>query len=162
MLCLGPNKSLSSPRLKLMAQGMAQYTDVQSRVWYHSAIQAPPLSVNELKPRKCQLAIYLNACLRMRFCWTHWSIASCCAISAGMDHSLYKKLCFFKIGYSRPLFCLFLSFQTNFTILTTNKCEKCPSSIRCSAVFVAQLVERSLPKAEISGSNPVIGTFYLL
>ena len=73
-----------------------------------------------------------------------------------------KKLCFFKIGYSRPLFCLFLSFQTNFTILTTNKCEKCPSSIRCSAVFVAQLVERSLPKAEISGSNPVIGTFYLL
>ena len=25
-----------------MAQGMAQCTDDQSRVWYHSAIQAPP------------------------------------------------------------------------------------------------------------------------
>ena len=41
MLCLGRKKSLSSPRLQLMAQGMAQCTDDQSRVWYHSAIQAP-------------------------------------------------------------------------------------------------------------------------
>ena len=41
MLCLGPKKSLSSPRLKLMAQGMVQCTKDQSRVWYHSAIQAP-------------------------------------------------------------------------------------------------------------------------
>ena len=30
----------------------------------------------------------------------------------------------------RPLFRLFSSFQTNNTIFTTNKCEKCPSSIR--------------------------------
>ena len=32
-----------------------------------------------------------------------------------------------------PLFRLFLSFQTNITILTTNQCEKmsCPSIIRC-------------------------------
>ena len=36
-----------------------------------------------------------------------------------------------KMGHLRPLFRLFLSFQTNFTIFTTNKCEKCPSSIRC-------------------------------
>ena len=36
MLCLGPKKSLSSPRLKLTAQGMVQCTNVQS-----SAIQAP-------------------------------------------------------------------------------------------------------------------------
>ena len=28
-------------RLKLMAQGMVQHADVQSQVWYHSAIQAP-------------------------------------------------------------------------------------------------------------------------
>ena len=41
MLCLGPKKSLLSPRLKLMAQGMVQRTDDQSQVWYHSAIQAP-------------------------------------------------------------------------------------------------------------------------
>ena len=33
--------SLSSPRLKLMAQGMVQTINVQSQVWYHSAIQAP-------------------------------------------------------------------------------------------------------------------------
>ena len=30
----------------------------------------------------------------------------------------------------KTLFRLFLSFQTNITIFTTNKCEKCPSSIR--------------------------------
>ena len=41
MLCLGPKKSLSSLRLELMAQGMAQCTDDQSQVWYHLAIQAP-------------------------------------------------------------------------------------------------------------------------
>ena len=41
MLCLGLNKSLSSPRLELTAQCMVQYTDDQSQVWYHSAIQAP-------------------------------------------------------------------------------------------------------------------------
>ena len=37
----------------------------------------------------------------------------------------------FLMGHPRPLFHLFSSFQTNFTIFTTNKCEKCPSSIRC-------------------------------
>ena len=37
MLFLGPIKSLSSPRCKLMAQ----HYNVQSRVWFHSAIQAP-------------------------------------------------------------------------------------------------------------------------
>ena len=41
MLCLGPTKSLSSLRLELTAQGMVQCTDDQSRVWYHSAMQAP-------------------------------------------------------------------------------------------------------------------------
>ena len=34
-----------------------------------------------------------------------------------------------KMGYPRLLFRLFSSFQTRITILTTNKCEKCPSSI---------------------------------
>ena len=40
LLCLGLKKSLSSLRLKLMAQGMAQCTDDPNQVWYHSAIQA--------------------------------------------------------------------------------------------------------------------------
>ena len=37
---------------------------------------------------------------------------------------------FHKMGQPRPLFHFFSSFQTNITILTTNKCDKCPSSIR--------------------------------
>ena len=45
MLYLGMKKSFSSPRLKLTAQGMAQCTNDKSRVWYHSAIQAPQLIV---------------------------------------------------------------------------------------------------------------------
>ena len=32
MLCLGPKKSLLSPRLELTAQGMAQCTDDKSQV----------------------------------------------------------------------------------------------------------------------------------
>ena len=32
---LGSKKSLSSLRLELTAQGMAQHTNVQSQVWYH-------------------------------------------------------------------------------------------------------------------------------
>ena len=32
MLCLGPKKSFSSPRLELMAQGMALCTNDKSRV----------------------------------------------------------------------------------------------------------------------------------
>ena len=35
------------------------------------------------------------------------------------------------MGIPRTLFNLFSSFQTQFTIFTTNKFEKCPSSIRC-------------------------------
>ena len=35
MLCFGMKKSLLSPRLELMAQGMAQYTADMSQVWYH-------------------------------------------------------------------------------------------------------------------------------
>ena len=50
----------------------------------------------------------------------------------------WNKLCsnlengyfFKKNGPIRALFHLFPSFQTNVTILTTNKCEKCPPSIR--------------------------------
>ena len=41
MLFLGPKKSLLSLRLELTAQGMMQYTDDLSQVWYHPAIHAP-------------------------------------------------------------------------------------------------------------------------
>ena len=34
------------------------------------------------------------------------------------------RICFFLMGQPRPLFRLYLSFQTNITILTTNKWEK--------------------------------------
>ena len=40
---LGSKKSLLSPRLELMVQCMAQCNNVQSQLWYHSAIQAPQL-----------------------------------------------------------------------------------------------------------------------
>ena len=38
---------------------------------------------------------------------------------------------FVKMGQPRPLFHLSSSFQTHIIICTTNKCEKCPSSIWC-------------------------------
>ena len=45
---------------------------------------------------------------------------------------IYDQLHFFILGQPRPLFYLFSSFQTHIiTIFTTNKREKCPSSIRC-------------------------------
>ena len=45
--------------------------------------------------------------------------------------SVLYTMFFLKMGNPRPLFRLFSSFQANITILKTNKCEKCPSSIRC-------------------------------
>ena len=38
--------------------------------------------------------------------------------------------CLFLMIQPQPLFRLFSSFQTHITILTTNKCEKCPSIVR--------------------------------
>ena len=35
------------------------------------------------------------------------------------------------MDHPRPLFHLFSSFQTNITTFTTNKCQKCPSSLWC-------------------------------
>ena len=71
MLCLGLKKSLSSPRLKLTAQGMAQCTNDQSLVWYHSAIRAPP---NEL-------LLYLDICwwdcfLDNHSSLSHWTVSN--------------------------------------------------------------------------------------
>ena len=44
---------------------------------------------------------------------------------------VFSKQLTLKMGHPRPLFRSFSSFQTNITIFTTNKCEKCPSSILC-------------------------------
>ena len=48
MMCLGPIKSLLLLRCKLTAQGMADHTNVQSRVLYHSAIRVPFKIANHL------------------------------------------------------------------------------------------------------------------
>ena len=60
---MGPKKSLSSPWLEVTAQDMAQYTDDQSRVWHHSAIQAPQIlgkinRHNELLHNKVITSLY--------------------------------------------------------------------------------------------------------
>ena len=44
--------------------------------------------------------------------------------------TLAKKI-FFLNGHSQPLYVYFPLFNTNITTFTTNKCEKCTSSIRC-------------------------------
>ena len=54
--------------------------------------------------------------------------------------------CFFKkMGQPGLFFVYFRSYQTNFTIFTTNNCEKCPSSIRRRESNPRPLVRESLP-----------------
>ena len=67
------------------------------------------------------------------------------------------KYCFFKkIGQPRPLFHLFSSFQTQITIFTTNKCEKCPSSIRCRDSNTQPLAHESPPITTRPGLLPTV------
>ena len=54
-------------------------------------------------------------------------------------------LYFFKWAIPGLFFVYFRSFQTNFTIFTTNKCEKCPSSIRRRESNPQPLERESLP-----------------
>ena len=61
---------------------------------------------------------------------------------------------FLKMGNSLPLFCLFLSFQTNNTILTTNKCEKCPSRAQCWDSNPLLLEHESSPITSLPGLPP--------
>ena len=51
-------------------------------------------------------------------------------------------------------FCLFSSFQTNITILMTNKCEKCPSSIWCLDLNSQPLEHKSPPITTRPGLPP--------
>ena len=59
-----------------------------------------------------------------------WMALMVIGIEAGYSDDLrlhptqFCSLFVFKMGQPRPLFRLFSSFQTNITILTTNKCEK--------------------------------------
>ena len=48
------------------------------------------------------------------------------------------------MGQSRPLFCLFLSFQTNITIFTTNICEQNVHPVYCSRIRTHDLQDTSL------------------
>ena len=66
------------------------------------------------------------------------------------------KRCFLKkMGQPRTLFHLFLSFQANITILTTNKCEKCPSSIWCWDSNSQPLEHKSPPIITRPGLMPI-------
>ena len=52
---------------------------------------------------------------------------------------------FFKLGQPWPLFHLFSTFQTHIKIFTTNKCEKCPSSIQSRDSNLRPLEHESPP-----------------
>ena len=93
MLCLGPKKSLLSLRLKLMAQGMAQHTNDQSRVWYHSAIQVPNLAIGWMgqhtdKPAVTSASWVARFFNVKYFCCFLWNIL----YESNLPHSLFKKL----------------------------------------------------------------------
>ena len=59
-----------------------------------------------------------------------------------------------KLLLFRPLFLLFSSFQTLITIFTTNKCEKCLSSIRCRDSNSQPLEHESPPITTWPGLPP--------
>ena len=67
----------------------------------------------------------------------------------------------FLMGHPRPLYHLFSSFQTNFTIFTTNKCEKCPSSKWCWDLNPQPLDHESPPITTLPGFPPFVYSFIL-
>ena len=71
---------------------------------------------------------------------------------------------FNKMGQPRPLFHLFLSFQIHFTFFTTNKCEKCPSSIQCWDSNSKPLEHKSPPittRPGLFNVGPMYASYYL-
>ena len=68
------------------------------------------------------LSYCINACILCRSERALRHEGSKCSFFYFISYS--TELFFERMGHSRPLFCLFSSFQTNITILTTNKCEK--------------------------------------
>ena len=67
----------------------------------------------------------------------------------------------FKNGPSPASFSFFSSFQTNITIFTTNKCEKCPSSIRGWDSKTRPLEHESPPITTRPGPRPKIQQLWL-
>ena len=65
-------------------------------------------------------------------------------------------LIFLKMDQPRPLFRLFLSSPTQITIFATNKCEKCPSSIRCRDSNSRPLELESPPTTTRPGLPPYL------
>ena len=63
------------------------------------------------------------------------------------------------MGQLRPLFQLFLSFQTHITIFTTSKCEKYPSIIWCQDSNSRPLKHESPPITTSPGLPPQNGFF---
>ena len=60
------------------------------------------------------------------------------------------------MGHTWPLFRLFLYFQTNIKIHTTNKCAKCPSSKRCWDSNSQTLEHESTPITTRPGILPEV------
>ena len=63
-----------------------------------------------------------------------------------------------KMSQPRPLFPLFSSSQTHVTILTTIKCEKCPSSIRCREKCPSSIRCRDSNSQPLEHESPPITT----
>ena len=63
--------------------------------------------------------------------------------------------------HPRPLFHLFLSFPTNITNFTTNKCEKCPSSRQSLDLNPQPLEHESFPITTRPGLPPLIPYFLM-
>ena len=80
-------------------------------------------------------------------CTEAWSLNLCTIILMSF---------FLKMGKPRPLFHLFLYFQTNNTTFATNKCEKCPSSIRCRDSNSQPLASESPPITTRPGLPPFL------
>ena len=99
-------------------------------------------------------ATYVRKCVANTFksrpMWSHWCV------------SVWKNafLLFFKKMANPSLFFIyFRSFQTNFTIFTTNKCEKCPSSIRHRESNTRPLDRECLPITTRPGLPPKAFSF---
>ena len=96
MLCLGLKKSLSSPRLKLKAQGMPQCTDDQSQVWYHSAIQAPHFSgkvgLNLALGLVTSCCSHKTVCWVPACCWLGWGSMSICEMYKLMVNEIFWEM----------------------------------------------------------------------
>ena len=113
----------------------------------------------------CRTIQILNWKMKRRYCaWDsntgleegrrrqiHWAMVVC-----------FINLLLLKMCQPRPLFHLFSSFQTHITIFTTNKCEKCPSSILCRDSNSQPLEYESPPITTRPGLLPCLTNLTLM